>query len=43
MTKAHFQTAADVFDSWRDDLLKGEPPILYRVGDGELGRNRDWP
>ncbi len=38
MTKAIYQTAADVFDSWRDDLLTGEPPILYHIGDGELGR-----
>lgn len=38
MTKANYQTAADVFDGWRDDVLTGKPPILYRVGDGELGR-----
>jgi replicative DNA helicase len=36
--KANFQTAADVFDTWRDGVLTGEPPILYRVGDGELAR-----
>ena len=38
MTKANYQTAADVFDTWRDGVLTGEPPIFYRVGDGELGR-----
>jgi replicative DNA helicase len=25
-------------DSWRDDLLTGQPPTLYPVGDGELAR-----
>jgi len=38
MTKANYQTAADVFDTWRDSVLTGEPPILYRVGEGELSR-----
>ena len=36
--KANFQTAADVFDQWRDDILTGEPPTLYPVGTGELSR-----
>lgn len=36
MIKANFQTAVDVFDGWRDNVLTGEPPILYRVGSGEL-------
>lgn len=36
--KANFQTAADVFDGWRDDVLTGEPPTLYPVGTGELAR-----
>ena len=38
MSKAHFQTAGDVFDGWRDDVLTGEPPTLYPIGSGELGR-----
>jgi replicative DNA helicase len=38
MSKAHYQTAADVFDGWRDDVLTGEPPTLYPVGTGELAR-----
>jgi replicative DNA helicase len=37
MTRANFQTAADVFDQWRDDVLTGEPPTVYPVGTGELG------
>ncbi len=36
--KANFQTAADVFDGWRDDVLCGSPPVLYPVGAGELAR-----
>ena len=35
---ARFQTAADVFDQWRDDLLTGTPPVFYPVGSGELTR-----
>ena len=38
MSKANYQTAADVFDGWRDDVLTGEPPTLYPVGTGELAR-----
>ena len=34
--KANFQTAADLFDTWRDDVLTGSPPVLYRAGTGEL-------
>jgi len=36
--KPNFQTAADVFDTWRDDVLTGQPPTLYPVGDGEFAR-----
>ena len=36
--KACFQTAADVFDTWRDGVLSGEPTILFPVGEGELRR-----
>ena len=35
---ANFQTAADVFDGWRDDVLTGTPPTFYPVGTGELAR-----
>ena len=38
MTNAHFQTAADVFYTWRDDVLAGDSPTLYPVGSGELVR-----
>lgn len=34
----NFQSAADVFGSWRDDVLTGEPPTLYPIGQGELSR-----
>ena len=37
-SNASYQTAADVFDQWREDVLTGEPPILYPVGSGELAR-----
>jgi replicative DNA helicase len=37
-TKAAFQTAADVFDGWRDNVLTGSPPTLWPVGSGELAR-----
>jgi len=36
--KANFQTAADVFDSWRDDVTTGSPPVLYPIGTDELAR-----
>jgi replicative DNA helicase len=38
MSKANFQTADDVFDAWRDDVLTGTPPLFYPVGSGELAR-----
>lgn len=38
MTKPTFQTAADTFDSWRDDVLTGSPPALWPIGTGELAR-----
>ncbi len=38
MSKANYQTAADAFDGWRDDLLTGTPPKLYPIGEGELAR-----
>ena len=38
MTQPNFQTAADVFDAWRDDVLTGQSPTLYPVGEGEFSR-----
>ena len=38
MNKAAYQTAADVFDGWKDDVLTGSPPVLWPVGSGELAR-----
>jgi replicative DNA helicase len=35
--KAIFQTAADVWHSWRDALLSGQAPTLFPLGVGELG------
>jgi replicative DNA helicase len=38
MSEARFQSTADLLDPWRDDVLSGEAPTLYRVGTGELAR-----
>lgn len=38
MNNATYQTAADVFDGWRDDVLTGSPPVRWPVGTGELAR-----
>lgn len=38
MGDAYYDAAADVFDGWRDSVLSGEPPTLYPVGTGSLGR-----
>jgi replicative DNA helicase len=35
---AKYQAADDLFDGWRDDVLSGKPPTMYRVGAGELAR-----
>lgn len=35
---ARFVSAADVLATWRDDVLTGNPPVLFPVGDGELSR-----
>jgi replicative DNA helicase len=37
-TRAQFQLAADTFDTWRDDVLTGQPPVLYPIGNSELAR-----
>lgn len=36
--KARYQSAADVLDTWRDDVLSGQPPKMFPLGTGELGR-----
>ena len=38
MSTFSFQPAADLLGDWRDSVLSGTPPTLYRVGDGELAR-----
>ena len=38
MDNVNYQTAADVFDKWKDSILTGEPPKLYPVGTGDLAR-----
>lgn len=38
MSEARYQPVADLLDGWRDNVLSGEPPTLYPVGDGDLGR-----
>lgn len=35
---ANYQTAADLFDRWRDEILTGTPPTLFPCGSGELSR-----
>lgn len=32
------QTAAELFDGWRDGVLSGKPPLLYPIGTGALAR-----
>lgn len=34
--RANFQTAADLFHSWQDDLLSNKPPVFYPIGTGDL-------
>ena len=37
--KANFQSAADCFDGWRDDVLTGSPPTFYPIASaGGLAR-----
>lgn len=38
MSVLSYQPAADLLGDWRDSVLSGTPPTLYRVGDGELAR-----
>lgn len=37
-SRANYTSAADLLPGWRDDVLTGKAPTLYRIGDGELGR-----
>jgi replicative DNA helicase len=37
-TKLNYQTAADIFDDWRDDLLCGTPPTFYPIGEGAFSQ-----
>jgi replicative DNA helicase len=34
----HYQTASEVFESWRDELLSNTPPVFYPIGQGDLAR-----
>jgi replicative DNA helicase len=36
--KAFYTSAADVMATWREDVLTGNKPVLYPVGEGELMR-----
>jgi replicative DNA helicase len=38
LSEARFQSTADLLDPWRDDVLSGKPPTLYRVGSDEFAR-----
>jgi replicative DNA helicase len=37
-THARYQTAADVFGDWKEQLLTGTPPTLFPCGSGDLAR-----
>jgi replicative DNA helicase len=36
--ESRYQSAADLLDSWRDELLSGDSPVLYPAGSGEFSR-----
>ena len=38
MSQASFQTAEEVLHGWRDDVLSGNPPTFYPIGEGDLRR-----
>src|SRR5262249_13606198 len=38
MPDAHFICGADAVAVWRDDVLSGNPPVLYPVGTDDLSR-----
>jgi replicative DNA helicase len=33
MKKPNYITGGDALEDWRDDLMTGKPPTLYRVAD----------
>lgn len=35
---AHYQVASEIISDWRDDVLQGNPPVLYPIGTGDLTR-----
>ena len=44
-TKANYRSGADVLDGWRDDVMSGEPPTFYPIGEGNSlasKSGRDW-
>jgi len=42
MKKPNFITAADALEDWRDDLMTGKPPTLYRVADSGPLADIEW-
>jgi replicative DNA helicase len=38
LNEGKFTTGSAVIATWREDVLRGKPPPLWRVGDGELAR-----
>ncbi len=38
MSQNKFQTAADIYDGWRDAVLSGKGPELYAIGEGALSQ-----
>lgn len=38
MTESTYQTAAAMFEGWREDVLSHSPPALWPAGEGELAR-----
>jgi replicative DNA helicase len=38
MTAPNYVSAADALATWRDDVLSGNPPTVYPLGTGDLGR-----
>lgn len=38
MSEPRYQAAADALDAWREDVLHGTRPTLYRAGSGALAR-----
>ncbi|MCC7349410.1 MAG: AAA family ATPase [Phycisphaerales bacterium] len=34
--KANYRAGSDVLESWRDDVLSGNPPVIWPIGSGAL-------